>query len=108
MESPTESAVRTERAGRAGRSGARSSGQRDFKRLEEAVAVLVNRHREAQREIAQLRGLLAERESELRDRDERIRDLNQRQQDVAKRLDEMIAQLDELDGEFEHAPAVAE
>lgn len=72
----------------------------DFKRLEEAVASLVDRYGRAQREIASLRAQLAERDQLIRSKDGEIRDLSQRRQETARRLDGLVDELTRLDDEL--------
>ncbi len=72
----------------------------DFKRLEEAVASLVDRYGRAQREIVSLRAQLVERDQRIRSKDGEIGDLNQQRQEVAKRLDDLIDELMRLDDEL--------
>lgn len=72
----------------------------DFKRLEEAVASLVDRYRRALQEIASLRVQLAERDRRIRSQDGEIRELGQRREEVTKRLDVLIEELSRLDDEL--------
>ncbi len=72
----------------------------DFKRLERAVAALVETHERMQKENDELRGRVAENASRIRALEEQLLEANQRRQDVAKRIDELIAQLDQLDNQL--------
>lgn len=69
----------------------------DFKRLERAVAALVETHERMQKDNDELRDRVAENATRIRTLEEQLLEANQRRQDVAKRIDELIAQLDQLD-----------
>jgi chromosome segregation ATPase len=71
-----------------------------FKRLEEAVAALVDKHQRAQLQIAGLRRELAECDRRLRGQDLEIRQLRERREEAVKRIDLLVAELDRLDGQL--------
>lgn len=72
-------------------------GESELARLEQGVALLLERFRRVQEEVVSLRRQLAERDRRLQEQSREIRRLNQRHQDAAKRLDDLIAELDRLD-----------
>jgi chromosome segregation ATPase len=77
----------------------------DFKRLEEAVASLVDRYRRSLGEVADLRRSLAERDERLAGQAQQIALLGERNRDVAKRLDDLIGELDRLDEQLAQGAA---
>lgn len=77
----------------------------DFKRLEEAVASLVDRYRRSLGEVADLRRSLAERDQRLASQAEEVALLGERNRDVAKRLDDLIGELDRLDEQLAQGEA---
>ncbi len=77
----------------------------DFKRLEEAVASLVDRYRRSLGEVAELRRSLLERDERLASQAQQIVELGERNRDVAKRLDDLIGELDRLDAQLAQGAA---
>jgi peptidoglycan hydrolase CwlO-like protein len=72
-----------------------------FERLEALVRTLVERHRAALSEQAQLRERLAQRDARIKALDAQLVGLNQRRRDAAKRIDELLAQLERVQSEIE-------
>ena len=74
----------------------------DFKRLERAVAALVEGYERLTSENLELRQTLRDRDQHVRGLDAKIREANQRRQDVGKHIDDLIAQIDQIDARFEN------
>jgi septal ring factor EnvC (AmiA/AmiB activator) len=72
----------------------------DFKRLEQAIAALVDKHRRAQVQIAALRRELADCDRRIRGQQQEIRQLLERREEAVKRIDLLVAELDRLDGQL--------
>ncbi len=66
--------------------------------LEERVARLVERHREARKTISDLRGQLKERESRIGDLTDKVYTLGRVRDEAHKRVDELISRIDRLEG----------
>ena len=77
----------------------------DFERLEQAIAELVDAHRELAAENAGLRVKLEEKSRSIRSLEGQLLEANQKRQDVSKRIEEMVAQLDHLDAQLASAEA---
>jgi chromosome segregation ATPase len=72
----------------------------DFKRLEEAVAALVDKYRRAQRQIAVLRRDLLESDRRVRSQEQEVRRLRERRDEAIQRIDRLAAELDRLDAQL--------
>jgi chromosome segregation ATPase len=72
----------------------------DFKRLEEAVAALVDKYRRAQSQIAALRRELGESDRRIRSQEQEVRRLCERRDEAIRRLDLLAAELDRLDAQL--------
>ena len=66
--------------------------------LEEKVARLVERHREARKTIQDMRVQLKEREQRIGELTDRVYTLGRVRDDARKRLEALIAQIDRLEG----------
>ncbi len=66
--------------------------------LEEKVARLVERHRDARKTIEDLRGQLKDREKRIGELTDRVYTLGRVRDDARKRLDTLIAEVDRMEG----------
>ncbi len=66
--------------------------------LEERVARLVERHREARKTISDLRGQLKERGGRIGERTDKVYTLGRVRDEAHKRVDELIARIERLEG----------
>lgn len=66
--------------------------------LEERVARLVERHRDARKTIQDMRGQLKDREQRIGELTDRIYTLGRVRDDARKRLEALIAQIDRMEG----------
>jgi chromosome segregation ATPase len=65
--------------------------------LEERIARLIERHRDARRTIAELRSQLKERDRRVGELNERVYALGRVRADARKRVDRLIAELERLE-----------